>query len=240
MRRHSPLLLILVLIGSLAVSQAASAASSAAPFVPTTPLLQSAAAEPEEEFEGEFEGEFEAAEEIEFEACEASAEEFEFEEPEEAEEEEFEEEAEECEEAAKKGKGSTFVTAPAECLVHRAESTITTLPGSDRVRLTIHYTNYSPAAVAIGLRLKDQKGSLELERTTKHLGRGGVLHLTTKLGEAEMERALKAREFDVELRAADTPGYCSDMLEQHLLTKHSAAKAKAASASRVRSAKHKA
>jgi hypothetical protein len=240
MRRHSPLLLILALIGSLALSQAASAASSTAPLAPTTPLLRLAAAEPEEEFEGgEFEEEFEVAEEIEFEACEATAEDLEFAELEEGEEEEFEEEAEECEEEAKKGKGSTFVTAPAECLVQRAESTITTLPGSDKVRLAIHYKNYTPAAVAIGLRLKDHKGSLGLERTTRHLGRAGTLHLTMKLGEAEMGRVEKAREFDVELRAADTPGYCSDMLEQHLLNKDSAAKGKA-SGSRVDSAKHKA
>jgi hypothetical protein len=239
MRRYSPLLLILVLIGSLAVSQAASAASTAAPLASGTPLLLVPAAEPEEEFEGEFEGEFEVAEEIEFEACEATAEDLEFAELEEAEEEEFEEEAEECEEEGKKSKGSTFVTAPAECLVNRAESTITTLPATDKVRLTIHYKDYSPTAVAIGLRLKDHKGSLVLERTTKHLGRSGTLHLTTKLGEAEMERALKAREFDVELRAAGTPGYCSDMLEQHLLVKHSAAKDKASS-SRLDSAKHKA
>ncbi|HEX4753292.1 MAG TPA: hypothetical protein VH268_10355 [Solirubrobacterales bacterium] len=233
MRRYSPLLLILVLLGSLAVSQTAFAASSTSPLAPTA---AQAFVEPEEEAEGE-EEEFEVVEEIEFEACEAGAEELEFAEFEEAEEEEFEEEVEECEEEAKKGKGASFVTAPAACLVHRAESTITTLPGSDRVRLTIHYTNYSPASVAIGLRLKDHKGSLWLERTTKHLGRSGVLHLTTKLGEAEMERAEKAREFDVELRAADTPGYCSDLLEQHLVSKQSATKGKA-HGSRVYSAPH--
>jgi hypothetical protein len=236
MRRYSPLLLILVLLGSLTVSQAAFAASSASPLAATS---AQAFVEPEEEDEGESEEEFEVVEEMEFEACEATAEELEFAEMEEGEEEEFEAEVEECEEEAKKGKGASFVTAPAACLVHRAESTITTLPGSDRVRLTIHYTNYTPTAVAIGLRLKDHKGSLWLERTTKHLGRGGVLHLTTKLGEAGMERAENAREFDIELRAADTPGYCSDLLEQHLVPKHSAGKGKA-HGSRVYSAPHQA
>jgi hypothetical protein len=230
MKRYSPLLLILVLIGSLAVSQAAFAATTSSPPAPTTPLFSGAAAEAEEE--GEFgEEEFEVEEEFELEECEATAEEVEFGEFEEAEEEEFEESVEECEEAAEKGKkkskgqGQSFVSAPAECLVQHAESTITTLPGTDRVRLTVHYKNYAAAAVAIGLRLKDQKGSLGLEQTTKHLGRNGVLHLTTKLGDPEMDRAAKAREFDIALRAVDTPGYCSDLLEQHLKTKQSSAKA---------------
>jgi hypothetical protein len=221
MRRHSPLLLILLLLGSLAVSQAAAAATTL-PQLPTTSVLlpQGPTAEPEEELEGE-EG-FEIEEEFEIEECEATAGEVEFGEMEEAEEEEFEEEIEECEAEAEKGKGKkgeSFVTAPAECLVQRAESTITTLPGTDRVLLTVHYKNYSSAPVAIGLKLKDHKGSFALEHTMKHFGKGGVFHLTTKLGEAEMERATNATEFDVALRAANTPGYCGDMLEQHLRSK---------------------
>ncbi|MFT3863457.1 MAG: hypothetical protein QM729_04235 [Solirubrobacterales bacterium] len=228
MRRHLPLLLILVLIGAAASSQTAFAAATPS-LAPTSTLpaasaagaatASSAEAEEEVESEGE-EEEFEVEEEVEFEACEATAEDLEFAEMEEAEEAEFEEEVEECgEKATKKSKGRA-VTAPAACLVKRAESTITTLPGSDRVMLTLRYKDYSATAVAIELKLKDHKGSLGLERTTRHFGRGGVLHLTTKLGEAEMERALKAREFDVALRAPETPGYCADLLEQHL-RKHS-------------------
>jgi hypothetical protein len=214
-RHYTLLLAILVLLGSLAVSQAAGAATTS-PLTPTTPLISHPAAEPEEE--GEF-GEEEELEEIEIEACEAMAEEIAFGEM---------EEAEECEEAAERGKtegkgqGQSFVAAPVECLVQRAESTITTLPGTSSVRLTVHYKNYSPGTVAIGLRLKDQKGSLGLERTTRQLGRNGVLHLITKLGEPEMDRANKAREFDIALRAVGTPDYCSDLLEQHLRTKQSA------------------
>jgi hypothetical protein len=230
MRRYSLLLLILVLLGSLAVSQGALAATTASPPAPTTTPQSHAAAEPEEE--GELgEEEFEAEGEFELEECRATAGKIEFSQMEEAEEEEFEAEVEACEEAAEKGKkksegqAPSFVTAPAECLVQRAESTITTLPDTDRLLLTVHYKNYSSAAVAIELRLKDQKGVLGLGQTTKHLGRNGILHLTTKLGESEMDRAGKAQEFDIALRAADTPGYCSDLLEQHLKTKQSAAKA---------------
>jgi hypothetical protein len=230
MRRHSPLLLILLLLGSLAVSQAAAAATTL-PQLPTTSVLlpQGPTAEPEEELEGE-EG-FEIEEEFEIEECEATAQGVEFGEMEEAEEEEIEEEVEACEEEAEKGKsktkgkGESFVSAPAACLVQRAESTITTLPGSDRVRLTVHYKNYSSAPIAIDLKLKDHKGSLGLEHTTKHFGHAGVLHLTTRLGEAEMERVADAREFDVALRASGTPGYCSDLLEQHLHSPHAPAQA---------------
>ena len=226
MRRYSPLLMILALLAALGVSQAA-AAAAAQPTTPTSTssLLRSSAlrdAAPEAEEEGEEaedefeEVEFEVEEEVLLEECESAADEFEFEDA--VEEKEFEEEVAECEKEAKKGKSASFVSAPEECVVERAESTIQTLPGSDRVRLTVHYKDYTTGAVAIGLKLKDHKGSLTLEHTTRHLGHDGTLRLTTKLGEAEMERAEDAREFDVALRAPGTPGYCGDMLEQHLKT----------------------
>lgn len=240
MRRYSPLLLALLFLAALCAPQLASAAAAqpAAPSSFDSPLLtpRAAAPEPTEEAEEEGEddevGEFELEEEVLVEECEASADDFEFESA--AEEKEFEEEVAECEREAKKGKGGSFVSAPEECVVQHAESTITTLPAGDRVRLTVHYASYSPAAVAIGLKLKDHKGSLALEHTTRHLGRGGTLHLTTKLGEGEMERAEDAREFDVALRAPGTPGYCTDLLEQHLTKTGSATKGHGSSAHRSR------
>ena len=228
MRRYSPLLMILALLGALGASQVAKA-TAAQPAAPTSTssllhssVLRDATAELEEEGEGEEAGteveevEFEIEEEVLLEECDAAANEFEFEDA--AEEMEFDAEIAECEREAKKGKGATSVSAPEECVVEHAESTIQTLPGSDRVRLTVHYKDYATGAVAIGLKLKDHKGSLALEHATRHLGRDGTLHLTTKLGETEMERVEDAQEFDVSLRAPGTPGYCGDMLEQHLKT----------------------
>jgi hypothetical protein len=229
MRRYSPLLMILALLGALGVFQVATAAAAQPTATASTsfspsPSVQLVAA-PEAEEEGEEgeddfeEVEFEVEEEVLLEECESATDEFEFEDA--AEEREFEEEVAECEKEAKKkakSNGASFVSAPEECVVEHAESTIQTLPGSDSVRLTVHYKDYSTGAVAIGLKLKDHKGSLALEHTTKHLGHDGTLRLTTKLGEAEMERAEDAREFDVALRAPGTPGYCGDMLEQHLKT----------------------
>jgi hypothetical protein len=222
MKRYSPLSLLTLLIVLFALPTFAQAAPSAAPSLakkPTVPDLAPRDAEAEEEDEG-FEGE---AEEIEIEECEAADGIFEFEEEEfedeEAEEEEFEVEVEECEEQVLKKKAGA-VTAPEECRVRQAESSITTLPNSDRIELTVRYLTYKPSPVSLGLKLKDGKGSLKIESTTKHLGKQGVLHLTTKVSDAVMDRAAKAKEFNVALRAPKTPGYCGSMLEQQLRAKH--------------------
>lgn len=216
-----PLLILVVLLAAVpTIAQATPSAASTtlAKQKPTTPKLapRDDEAEEDEEFEGE-------VEEIEIEECEAADGLFEFEEEEadedEAEEEEFEIEVEECEEEAQKKKAGA-VTAPEECRVQQAESSITTLPSSDRVELTVRYQTYKPSTVSLGLKLKDGKGSLKIEDTTKHLGKKGVLHLTTKVSDAVMDRAAKATEFNVSLRAPQTPGYCGGMLEQQLQAKH--------------------
>jgi hypothetical protein len=221
MKRSFPLLMLLVLLGALGLSQVAGAAPPSrgiAAFAQLTP--RDDAAEPEEEIEAEEDG-------LEFEECESAAEEFEFEEG----EEEFEEGESEAscggEEKAGKAapKGAPFVTAPLACQVRQAESTITTLPGSDQVRLTVRYRTYAPTQVTVGLKLKDHKGSVAIEHTTKHMGGKGALHITTKLGTAMMERALAASEFDVSLRAPETPGFCASALGQRLHSvKHTGAR----------------
>ena len=218
MKRSFTLLLLLALLGVFVVSQVATAAAS--PARPTSTFAQPTLRDAEAE-EVEFE----------FEACESAAEEFELE-FEEGEEEEFEEEDEHEEGCADGGaakaakKGAPFVTAPAACQVRQAESTITTLPASDQVRLTVRYQTYSPTSVTLGLKLKDSKGAVPIEHATKHLSAKGVLHITTKLGSAVMDRAVAANEFDVSLRAPETPGYCADALEQRLLSvKHTSARA---------------
>lgn len=226
MKRYSPLLLLLALLGAMAVSQVATAASPArSGSTVVHPTFREDAGESEDEFEEE-EGDFE------FEDCESAAEEFEIELDDEGEEEEFEEEEFEADCGGDTGprkaapKGAPFVTAPAACQVRQAESTITALPASNQVRLDIHYRTYSPTQVTIGLKLKDRKGSIPIERATAHMGGKGVLHLTTKLGAAVMERALTASEFDVALRAPETPGFCADALEQRLHSvKHTSARA---------------
>jgi hypothetical protein len=220
MRRHATLLILTLLLSLFvvpALSQAASSTSPTSAKQPTVPRLA-----PRDDAEDE---ESEDGEEIEIDECEAGDGSFEFEDEEfeesEGEEEEFEIEFEECEEEAKKKKKKAgAVTAPEECRVRSAESSITTLPGSDRVQLTVQYLTYKPSTVSLDLKLKDGKGSLKIDSATKHLGKKGVLHLTTKVPGAVMDRATRAKEFDVALRAPQTPGYCGAMLEQKLSAKH--------------------
>lgn len=210
MKRYIPLLPILVLIGAPAASQAAPAIPKVR-RIPPAPSLHHLALDDEEGEEFELEGEEE------FELCEASGDAFEFE-GEELEEEEFETEVGECgeEEVDREGKNATFVTAPVACQVRRAESTLTTLPATDQVRLTVRYLTYAPTRVTVGLTLRDHKGSVGIEHTSRQMGAHGALEITTKLGPAAMERARKATEFDVSLRVPETPGYCAGALEQQL------------------------
>jgi hypothetical protein len=223
MKRTLPLLAILGLLVALVGAAAATAASTTAR--PTSAAADLALGGPAFEFEEEGE-EFEAGEEeFEFEECEGAQEEFEDLAGEEGEEEEFEVA---CEDERNQGasKNAPFVTAPVACQVRRAESTITALPATDQVRLTVRYRTYIPTRVTVALKLRDRKGAVAIEHTTKHMGSKGVLHITTKLGSAVMERALKATEFDVSLRAPETPGYCAADLEQRLHSvKHTAGNA---------------
>jgi hypothetical protein len=223
MKRYSPLLMLLVLLGALAASQVATAASPSRPTPFSHPSLRAdaSALEDEDEFDEE-------EVELEFEECGSDFEAIEFEDD----EEEWEEEDEIfCEEEGNGGsfkpapKGASYVTAPAACQVRQAESTITTVPGSDLVRLNVRYQTYSPTKVTVGLKLKDHKGSVAIEHATRRLGGKGVLSLTTKLGTAVMDRAAAASEFDVSLRAPETPGYCAGALEQRLHSvKHTGAR----------------
>ncbi|MBS1679396.1 MAG: hypothetical protein JST08_18630 [Actinobacteria bacterium] len=217
MKRYPPPILLLVLLTALALAQVATAASSPRPSaILGHPTQRDATAEAEAELE--FEGG-----ELEFERCESAVEELEFEEEDEEDEEDeegLEEVADECDEEDGTAKvapeGGPFVTAPSACQIRQAESTITTLPGSGLVRLSVRYRTWSPTAVTVGLKLKDHRGSVAIERATRHMGAEGVLHVTTKLGAAAMGRALAASAFDVSLRAPGTPAFCAGALEQHL------------------------
>ena len=208
--RRSAILLVLAALGLFVVVQAAFAAAS-------TPAPPTSAPRVTRDDDAEEEGGEEAEE------CEAGAEEID-ERWALRDEEEAEEEVEvgECGEEEAEAVGKGFVTAPPACLVRRAESKVATLPASDEVRLSVSYRTYSPTKVAVGLKLKDHKGSLSLAHATKHLGASGTLDLTVKLGAAAMARAVKASEFDVSLHAPGTPESCVGDLEQHLhIVRHS-------------------
>ena len=127
---------------------------------------------------------------------------------------------------AEEGSKGTPCTAPVACQVSRAESTITTLPSSDQVRLTVRYRTWAPTPVTVSLKLRDHKGAVGIEHTTKHLGGGGVLHITTKLGSAVMERAPTRASSMSRCAPRKAPATAATLLEQRLLSvKHTGAKA---------------
>ena len=106
--------------------------------------------------------------------------------------------------------------APEECLLRTAAATVSTSPTGDTVHLSLRYTSWTPATVAVSYRLRGNKGGLALGHATKHFGKKGVLKLTADLSRAETSRATAAKEFDVTVQPINTPGYCGKILAQRL------------------------
>jgi hypothetical protein len=158
------------------------------------PLAAAAIFVPEDEEEGE--------EEIEFEECEFAEEE--------GEEEECEAEAEEEAEA------------PRECVLSSAAATVTADINSNKVRLVVQYTAYSPGSIDVAFWLRGTKGPLNLGSDRSHLGTRGVIRDTDTLTKAQMSKALAARNFTIQLRPAHAPSRCNDLLDRHLTVRHNA------------------
>ncbi|HET9197523.1 MAG TPA: hypothetical protein VFN92_04625 [Solirubrobacterales bacterium] len=95
-----------------------------------------------------------------------------------------------------------------ECVVEDASAKLAPHPGSDTVELAIRYESLAPAAVQIEARLRGPKGKLRLGADRAHLRRAGVYRKSFVLGEKAMDRALGARQFEVELQAVNTPRFC--------------------------------
>jgi len=95
-----------------------------------------------------------------------------------------------------------------ECVIEDATAKLVPHPGDDTVALTIHYESFAPAVALVEVRLRGSKGRLRLGADHTHLRRAGIYRKSFVLGEKKMDRALGAREFEVELRALNTPRYC--------------------------------
>jgi hypothetical protein len=95
-----------------------------------------------------------------------------------------------------------------ECVIEDATAKLVPRPGDGTVELTIRYESFAPAAALVEARVRGSKGKLRLGADHAHLRRAGVYRKTFVLGEKKMNRALGAREFEVELRALNTPRYC--------------------------------
>lgn len=100
-----------------------------------------------------------------------------------------------------------------ECVVEDATAKLKALPGSGTVQMAIHYKALSPTSVAIDARLRGPHGGLHLGAEHTHFRRAGVYRDSFVLSAKQMQRALGAREFTVELQAVNTPRYCRLNLE---------------------------
>lgn len=109
-----------------------------------------------------------------------------------------------------------------ECRLDSAEATVAAVPGRNQLRLTIRYKTFEPSAVSIDLELRGAKGSLDLGADSARFGRTGTLRSTETLSEAQMQRALAAREFTVGIHAVNTPGFCRQSFERHLTARKEA------------------
>ncbi len=95
-----------------------------------------------------------------------------------------------------------------ECVLEDATARVAAHPGKGSVELKIRYRAAAPASVAIDTRLRGGKGSVHLGASHTRFRRSGVFRDTFVLGEKQMERALAARKFEVELQVVNTPRYC--------------------------------
>lgn len=181
--RTLALLLALLLLSALVPATAAQALSL--PIVPAE-LAATASEEGDENEAGEGELEVETEDE---DGCTI----------------EDEEDAQLCAEIAAEERESEEAE---ECLVEDATAKLVPHPGSDTVALAIHYESLTPAAVRVEAQLRGSKGRLRLGADRAHLRRAGVYRKSFVLSDREMDRALGAREFEVELQAVNTPRYC--------------------------------
>ncbi len=131
--------------------------------------------------------------------------------------EEEEEEEEECEAEAEEE-----AEAPRECVLSSAGATVTAATNSDKIRLVIRYTAYTPGSIQVAYWLRGAKGPLSLGSAQNHLGTQGVIRDTETLSPAQMTKALAAKSFTIQLRPAHAPRHCDHLLDRHLTVRHNA------------------
>ena len=181
------LLLLVAIFAALAVPTAAPAPLLPAPPQPDLPLTS--AEEDEAEAESEDEGE-EGEEPF---TCEI----------------EDEEDVQLCAEIAREERE----LAEAErCVLQSASASVDAARKSGKVRLTVRYATYAPAAFSLRYSLRGGKGGLRLGNARAEFGRSGVFHDVVRVGDRKMAKVLAAREFQVELRAQGAPGSCRQRL----------------------------
>jgi hypothetical protein len=184
-----PLLLTLLLLSGLLL------AASTAHALPTVPPLGPLGLEDEGEAEEEL-----TPSEV---ACAEAQAEYERDELSEAEVEEI------CaEDEAGEGNDANASRAPEECRLRSARARVVAYEARNRVRLTVGYTTYVPTMATVDYRLAGGRGSLHLGTARRRLGRSGVIRLTRRLSDGQMEKVQAAGRFTVRLRVSGAPRSC--------------------------------
>jgi hypothetical protein len=103
-----------------------------------------------------------------------------------------------------------------ECRLESAEATVAAVPGRNQLRLRVRYKTFEPSAVAVSLQLRGGRGTLDLGNDLARFGRSGTLRTDETLSDAQMARAMAAKEFTIGLHALNTPDFCADAFQRHL------------------------
>jgi hypothetical protein len=191
--RKLPYLLVLLFLSLMLLAAAASAHASTLPPAASVAALSGHADDVEADDSSEAADESEASED-EAEENEGGDEGKDCSAEDEAEEELCEEEAEEEAE---------------ECLLEDADASVVVSPSTGAARLTIRYDTFEPTTVAIDTSLHGGKGGLHLGSERTRFRRSGTFHDSFSLGGKQLTKALAARGFEVDLRAAGTPANCT-------------------------------
>jgi hypothetical protein len=114
--------------------------------------------------------------------------------------------------------------AASECIVTDVDARVAARPSRERLELTVRYRGERSAAVTIAWKLRGGKGGLSLGTERARFSRSGTFrHLETGLKDKRMRKALAAREFEIEVRAVNTPSHCKRDLTTRLSGKRSTA-----------------
>lgn len=130
-----------------------------------------------------------------------------------------EEESEDEEEDEELGTAGPLLLPP-ECLLHTAEAHVVASASQGTVRLTVHYTAFTPTNVTVDYWLKGSKGALHLGETKRHFARQGVLREDAHVSDRAMGKVLAARSFIVQLGIPAAPSFCEKYSTQRLTAKH--------------------
>lgn len=124
-----------------------------------------------------------------------------------------------AEQDRKKAAAARAGIAPEECLLRSANARVVAHDSHNDVRLTVGYTTYEPTTATVEYGFGRGKGPLRLGTAKRHLGRSGVIRLTTALADPKMDKVEAAGRFVVRLHVTGSPSSCRRFETEQLSVK---------------------